>query len=313
MKNLHAIRESHLSRPQSPAVEEMMREQIHDTIKTLLEGSYLYQNKTIDISAILKKADSQFPTARLQKEFTYRPWIPFSQNRGFTSNEREIMTTGNVGGSPLHSADHEMRLTFTLPTISTECPFCGEPQLHDSIPHVEASAYHLNQEAIKEAPGFKTYLFNYQCLKCKSAPITYMVRRELLKVQLCGRSSPYFPAVPKEIPRALRNIYKDAVSAIACADISGAFYHLRTLMEIHMKSVCQIPIDEQIDGAALCQRYNKTLDAVVSQRASLTAAFDQSAANLHTRKGTREQFESALKLIEGHFRLAEQLKALPLP
>ena len=82
-------------------------------------------------------------------------------------------------------------------------------------------------------------------------------------------------------------------------------------MEHRMKTACNIPITQQIDGAALCEHYNRTIDSVVAGRASLTATFDQCAAHLHNRDGTKEQFEAALKVIEGHFKLIARLANLP--
>jgi hypothetical protein len=138
-----------------------------------------------------------------------------------------------------------------------------------------------------------------------------MIRRELLKIQLCGRSKPYFPKIPVEIPKGFRDVYQDALGAVACGDLSAGFYHLRTLMEHYMKSACNIPLSQQIDGSALCDHYNKTIDPVVAGRASLTATFDQCAAHLHNRDGNKVQFEAILKLIEGHFKLISHLASLP--
>jgi hypothetical protein len=209
-------------------------------------------------------------------------------------------------GGPLR----EMHLMFVIPTVKTWCALCKDQELFDSIPHLALSPYHINPEAIKERLGYQTLLFNLQCQKCKSPPITFMVRRELLKLQLCGRSAPYFRLVPLEIPKSLRPIYRDAVRAGSCGDIAAGFYHLRTLIEHHMKAVCCIALNEQIDGSELCQRYNKTIDPVVAERASLTKVLSDCSHNLHGRTGGQTDFNVVLQLVEDHFQLIENLSRL---
>ena len=308
--NLHQdIQGSYIGRNQSPRAEVAMSQLIHDAIKDLLEGCFLYQNKSIDLSSIKQMADKQFSAAELENEFTNRPWIPYSQNRGYTSAEKSIMSGGR-GCDPLGTPPRMMHLLFVLPTISTWCDVCKINELHDSIPHIEFSPYHLNPEAIQEPNGFHTFLFNYQCHRCKSSPVTFMVRRELLKVQLCGRSKPYFPNVPREIPKNLRQIYADSVAAAACGDWPASFYHLRTMMEHHMKFSCAIPIAEQIDGMNLCEKYNKLVDPIVTQRAALTDIFASCCVNLHNRTGGQADFQAALNRVHGHFKLIENLKSL---
>lgn len=309
MKSSADIVGSYLGRPQSPGVELIMQELIHDALKELLEGSYLYRSKRLDLAPIIAKADAKYPAKTLEDEFTNRPWTPYSLNRGFTANERMVHSYAG-GCDPIGTPAREMNLTFIIPTIETWCSQCNETALHDSIPHIDISPYHLNPEAIRESSGFRTFLFNFQCHKCKSPPLTFMVRRELLKLQLCGRSKPYFPLVPSEIPKAVRDIYTDCVQAAACGDVAGGFYHLRTLMEHHMKAACGIPLDRQILGDDLCAEYNKVVDPVVVQRVALTEVFQKCSANLHARTGTHEEFELVLKRLETHFKLAETLRTL---
>lgn len=76
-----------------------------------------------------------------------------------------------------------------------------------------------------------------------------------------------------------------------------------------MKTVCAVPAT-QIDGADLCQRYNKRVDPTVAERASLTSVFSECSAKLHNRSGSREEFEAVLAHIERHFKLIETLNAL---
>ena len=77
-----------------------------------------------------------------------------------------------------------------------------------------------------------------------------------------------------------------------------------------MKTVCGVPTTQQTDGADLCQRYNKEVEPIVAERASLTGIFNDCCANLHNRTGSSGEFEAVLSHIERHFKLTENLNAL---
>jgi hypothetical protein len=77
-----------------------------------------------------------------------------------------------------------------------------------------------------------------------------------------------------------------------------------------MKAVCGIATEQQLDGTDLCQRYNKALEPLVAERASLSKFFSDCCANLHNRTGSQDEFKKGLRLIEVHFRLIENLNAL---
>ncbi len=308
MRNEFDIQQTYFSRQQSPEIENIMGAAIHDVLKALLSEGYLYQNRSIDLAPVMAKADHDYSATALEDEFTHRPWTPYSQNRGFTSVERNFTSLRPTDALGIPA--REMHLMFVIPTIVTWCSKCRNTELHDSIPHLALNPYHINPEAIKELLGYQTLLFNFQCQKCKSPPITFMVRRELLKLQLCGRSKPYFPVIPREIPKAFRQIYSASVEAAACGDLPAGFYHMRTLLEHQMKTACGIAIEQQLDGGDLCQRYNKTLEPIVAERASLSKLFSDCCANLHNRTGSKDEFKKGLQLIEGHFKLIENLNAL---
>ena len=309
MKSAKNIVGSYIGRPQSPAVELLMQELIYDVLKGLMEESYLYRSQRIDLAAILAKADKDWPSDSLRSEFEKRPWVPWSRNRGFTHGEQQLFQ--HVGGcAPLGTAPENMSLTFIIPTVKTWCFKCQRTTIHDSIPHLEFSPYHLNPEAIAEPLGIQNFLFNMMCQECKSPPTTFMVRRESLKVQLCGRSHPFLPQPPNEIPKAVRSVFRDAVGAAACGDVFGAFYHLRTLLEHHMKTELGATIAEKLDGDDLCARYNQKIDPVVRDRCSLKLAFDTCSANLHNRTGTLADYAKVVETVCNHFKLVETLQKL---
>jgi hypothetical protein len=309
MKSSENIVGSYIGRPQSPKVELLMQELIYDALKALMEESYLYRSRRIDLAEIVAQADKDWTADALRNEFEHRPWIPWSQNRGFTHGERQLFEH-SAGGDPLGSPPEHTSLTFVIPTVKTWCFKCEKITVHDSIPHIHFSAYHLNPEAIAEPLGSQNFLFNMMCQECKSPPTTFMVRRAFLKVQLCGRSHPFLPEPQTEIPKVVRDIFRDAVGAAACGDVYGAFYHLRTLMEHHMKAELGIAIADKTDGDDLCARYNQKIDPVLRDRCSLKTAFDTCSANLHNRAGSLMDYERVVGMLCSHFQLKQTLHKL---
>lgn len=291
---------------QYPAAETPIRQKIEETLKHLFENAYLYQNKKIVPSELFP---SDKLTASLIDELEHRPWEPVSRNKGYTADELRIMTHSR-GGFALDAEPRTVPIKFEIPSADLYCNVCKKIEIHNSVPHIEWSPYHLNESAIKEQIGFKTHLFNLQCAKCQSAPITIMIRRELLKVQIVGRSQALFPEIPKFIPKGIEEIYQDAVQAAVCGDWNGACYHLRTLLEHYMKEQCNITLETRMEGSELCERYNKVIDPVLSQKASITTVYTDTSINLHTRSGDKARFEKLRATVEKHFKLAHALKEI---
>ena len=296
-----------IGRPQSPKVELLMQELIHDAIQALMEETHFYRHHRIDISQILAQADSNWTSAALSREFQHRPWIPWSRNRGFTHNERQLLQQDG-GVDALGMLPEKMGLTFIIPNAKTWCFKCERIAVHDSIPHIHFSPYILNSEAIGEPLGTQNFLFNMRCQECKSPPTTFMVRRVLLSVQLCGRSHLFLPQRPHKLPTAGREVLKDATGAAAPGDVFGAFYHLRTLMEHQMKAELGIAISEEVAAHDLCARYDRAIDPILSRSSSLKSAFEACCVNMQGRTGSIMDYEKVLDAVCGHFGLKLKLQ-----
>lgn len=284
-------------------VEREVGTSIQNSLKALLESSYLYRNKEIDLQGIVDEAvasaENRASGERLRTgllEMINGIWDP-----------KETHVYG--ASSPVRDMPRSHRarqISFDLPTVETWCDTCGK-EVHGPVSHQVI----FDQSTADEFDlGKQIYAFAYQCHKCKAAPLVFLVCRNKLKLQLTGRSSPFFGRVPSEIPQLLRCIYRDAIASVACGDISAGIYHLRTLIEHKMKSSCGLEIEARIDGAELCEKYNSSIDPVVSKRASLTSVFNSMSAKLHGRDGTDADFEQALQLITDHFRLIATFERL---
>lgn len=284
--------------------------QIEKAIGTLLSVKQIYQNTEVDLSTLLKLADANNPAEKIESEFKIRPWLPVSKNTGYTANERLIMKSANAATQPIGTPVKELEVSFTIPTIETWCSTCKKVVHHDSIPYISRSPYHLNPDAVKEPAGSQTFVFDFQCVACKGAPLKFIVARNLNKIQLCGRSKPLMTAAPSFIPKNIRPIYLDALASANCGDTYAGFYHLRTLIEHHLKSKCGIDMQDSRDAESLCNEYYSKLDEVVARKAAITNEFKLCSKNLHGRTGTYDDFIKVLGAIDSHFKLIESLESL---
>ena len=299
-----------IPRKQSPQAEEVMAQLIESSIAQLLSTKHIYQNIEIDLSRIKKLGDEKHTPEKLEYEFRLRPWLPASKNTGYTQRERLITSTAMSGTQPTETALNDLNVLFTIPTIETSCAKCGKFVHHDSIPYLASSPYHLNPEAVKEPRGCQTFVFDFQCVACKGAPLKFIVTRTFNKIQLCGRSKVLEIPPPEFIPKKLRLIYSEAVASANCGDIYAGFYHLRTLLEHHMKTSCSIEMSEYIEGDLLCSKYYETLNEAVARKAAVTNELKTCSKNLHARVGSFEEFTTVLKKVESHFKFIDSIKDL---
>lgn len=283
---------------------------IESAIATLLSSKHLYQNVEIDLSSITKLADKDYPSEKLEREFKARPWRPSSKNTGYTEVQKLAMQHANACTQPIQTPLNELNVDFTIPTIETWCSNCKKVVHHDSTPYRPQNAFPSIADSENNPAGSQIFVFDFQCVACKEPPIKFVVSRKKNKVQLCGRSEPLVKPAPAFIPKSVRNIYLDALAAANCGDVYAGFYHLRTLLEHHMKAKCKRDMLDQVEAEDLCQEYYSKLDEVVARRAAITSEFKLCSKNLHGRTGTYDEFAKTLEKIESHFKLLEGLESL---
>jgi hypothetical protein len=152
--------------------------------------------------------------------------------------------------------------------------------------------------------GAKTQLvFNltYNCFRFKNNPVSFMLKRDGLRLTQFGRSERLSVEVAPVIPKSLRDVIRNAKRAAAENDLPAGFYHLRTFVLHYMKSCPGISIIERISGEDLGTKYNKSLDARMSSGLpSMPSLYERTSKCMHERSGTDEEFNTLMESIEGH-------------
>jgi hypothetical protein len=297
---------TYIGRSESPETELLVQEAIGEALGIVLSERGLYQKAELSLDRIAKHLESiKSPNfLAIKAEFSRRPWVPVSPGVARENQARAEFFCG-VTDSPLSASSEDLKLTVPLPTVKLYCPNCKDDHTFSSITAMWwdgfAGCYPKFGERTEQV-----FNLTYDCVHCKSNPIAFLIKREGLRLSLCGRSERLQVKVPRAIPKLLQPIVRDAIGAANENDLSAGFYHLRTFCEHYMKLGLQIPFAERITGEALGDQYNASLDArMTSGMPSMLSLYEKASKFMHERIGTMEDFSALLDAIEGHLSAKE--------
>ncbi len=275
---------------------------LRDIFSLLLSVRGLYQNLHLPTELFNEGATAEFSAEVLAGEYISNPIIPVSKGDG--DNLRLAAHRDSRSGG-LGSHGHLSPRGFFLPNITTECEQCGRyaPFLSQSNSFASYHGHFVPPRLKPEHPLRQLYNIFYRCSDCGEHAIGFLVLRDGFKFQLVGRSSPYRPALEPEWPKDIAPIAKDAGLAVSEGDIAAGYYHLRTALEHYLKGVVSIPLVEKIEGTALCDAYNATLDVrLKSGFASVAEIYSALSLGMHTRDVSPEAFYQIRKKLLDHFK-----------
>lgn len=293
---------SYSGRTESPEVELIMQEEISTALEQVLGNLGLYQKKRVALDRVdqnLRKIYEKHDVNAYQSEFSARPWVPVTPNLTEDKYMRARFFCG-IGDNPLGTPQHEMPLPFPLPSITTHCSKCDESRIFLSVGSIWCDGFLEYYPRLGEQTE-QVFTFYYKCVKCEDSIISFLVKRVGLTINLCGRTERLAVDVPSCVPKKLRKIVADAISAANENDLFAAFYHLRTFCEHYIKTSLNLELNERVAGDELCRRYNSALDnRMTSGIPSLVTIYETLSRYMHMRTGTADDFDAMLDQVEGH-------------
>lgn len=169
------------------------------------------------------------------------------------------------------------------PLVNLECDKCKATTAHTS--HAEWSY----------GKGTETHCLRCTCGICGNNEFVLLVREDSTKLQIVGRTKIWKPRIPKDWPKGIREIIRDAMLASQQQDVPAGFYHLRTALEHYMKQALSMPINTKIDGQKLCDQYKEQLHHYVASDApSVSPIYNALSAGLHERSDDVAELEKLM-------------------
>lgn len=249
---------------------------ITDRLKELLETKHLYQSTAVSFNVLAQKV---FPTEAILKA-TKDDWI--------------IRDTASAPS--VHKSAYV--IIVIVPDVKLFCQQCDRREAFNSVSG-QATVSEVNiQSRSALAEAIQVFVLRYQCQACKSFPEVFIVRRQGLKLTLCGRAPMEVAKAPRKIPKIIQKYYSGALVAHQSGQTLAGLFLLRTLIEQWTRSRIATPAraDELLDN------YMKTLpDDFKGRFPSMRVLYDDISADLHTATGSPDLFDRAVAEITGHF------------
>jgi hypothetical protein len=302
-------------RPESPALETTARLAVEGAMRELVTNKLLYQKVEVDLGglpAALKKAGVEITAeklAELQREVSLRPWKLETRHFGDDPRTAEILRFASVGCQPLETEQGNRNLHFYVPSVPLWCRVCKRETTFIGI--VGSSEQGLGHQYPRRSDRGteQVYTITYRCEVCRSVLHAVLVRREGMRLHLCGFAPRREQRAARSVPKALEPILMDADNAVAEGDLFAGYYHLRTMLEHHIKGSLGINPDVQMRGEDLVAQYNAMLpNGLKEMLPSLKTAYEKLSQALHSRAGSYEDYTAHQTSICDHLEGVSLLK-----
>jgi len=265
---------------------------IAEALKDLFQNKHLYQNVKIELDE-LKQLASPPGTDSLAR------FIEMAQPHVIPKISGPWFPIQTIQLNPALSANDP--ISFSTPDVKLFCKNCDRIEAFNSI-----STEDFLYPGAKDYAGFKTkrgtvqvFAFSFLCQACKIAPEVFIVRREDLRLILCGRAPIEHIPVPDVIPKYIRKFYFGAILAYQSGQTLAGIFLLRTLIEQWAQSKSTqkgLQADQAIDA------YMGTLpDDFKARFPSLRVLYGDLSTDIHTATGSSDLFEKVSKQIDEHF------------
>ncbi|HYN08298.1 MAG TPA: hypothetical protein VES67_13020 [Vicinamibacterales bacterium] len=255
------------------------RGEIERTLKTLLQEKHLYQSLTVADASLQLNLQQVLPLER----------YALMVHAGDASTR--IWKVEYPGSS--YSPGWTAPLSFRPPDVKLFCQSCDRIEAFNLV-----SAEDFLDRATNLANS-QAFIFGYQCQSCKDAPETFLIRRDSLKLTICGRAPMEVALVPRFIPKSVKRFYGGALVAHQSGQTLAGIFLLRMLLEQWARSQVPKP-PSQAD--ILVGKYMASLPADFRARfSSMRTLYGRLSEDIHAATGSEDTFKTALMQIDEHF------------
>jgi hypothetical protein len=267
---------------------------LSDGLRKLLEEMHQYQSRSFDVGDLCRKAakgKSELSKNKHEKQelakYLQSPWI--------------IEPPKLPAGPPLGSLTAgDSSPVIKIPTLKLFCRRCKRIEAHNLIcaddPFNRSRFWGLEPQVGDTQQAF---LLGYLCQSCKVVPNFFLIRRENLKLVLCGRSPMEYIDMPSYIPKMQRLFYRDAIIAFQSGQVLPALFMLRSFIE---QFVAKQVASAGLKADKILDKYTLSLPKTVRENfPSLRDIYGQLSEAIHAANTDESLFKSALQKVNHHF------------
>jgi len=294
---------------QSLSFTEIATAAIEGAFLTLLESKHLYQSVEISTSGFAHYVDRE-----AQKDLSFgasssrtKDQILDDCRNKAVERLRQTHFQMIVRGNTVQTGS----FSVSVPTIKAVCQNTGCGGLW---PHNASTDPSWLPTSASIASGLQQiFALQYQCQACKKEPITFLVKKDGLKLTLTGRSPIEAVNIPKFVPKLIRKFYKGALVAFDSGAILPGIFMLRTMIEQHMRSAVNAG-QQKMTGDELADAYAATLHPDFNRiYQSLKPIYSTLSEAIHAAIDDKpELFDQERAKILSHFEAKESFNRLSL-
>ncbi len=271
---------------------------IEETLKELLETKHLYQNANVAFPQekdIKEKMGDSLPRKSSDKIIKHFDFVYSAFPEMAWSLETYIRKLS-------HRTEDEISSDLVLipPDVKLYCKTCKNTEAYNLEETQDLLKGLSNERYFSEAKNKQIFSLTYQCQSCKGLPEIFMIRREGLKLMLCGRTPMEIVPTPAYLPKPQVKYFSGAVIAFNSGQVLAGKFLLRTFIEQYVRSESEDPTSEKVD--TLLSAYNENLPLDFKKRfPSLKTVYAQLSTDLHGAVESEAEFLQAKSDIELHF------------
>jgi hypothetical protein len=270
-------------------------------MKDLLCTKHLYQSVEVNLLPLVdvsKRIREEISAGGPSLSSTRPPKIP--------ATAADILVSGvagvNVPWAFMGRIEGSVRelVPFVLPSINTFCNTCESRPPFNPVDEMGACVLDPNDEQNQ------WYELAYQCQQCKGTPVRFLIRRQGLKLRLCGRDPIEAVPAPKVLPKAPSKFFSAAQIAYHAGQTLAAIFLLRTFIEQFWRSLPEVQAvlkaQPRATGDEQGMTYQNTLPVDFRSRfPSLSEIYGKLSAAMHEANEDATLFEECCQKVEEHF------------
>lgn len=266
-------------------------------LKDLVENKHLYQSVSLecdDLTDLGNELDSQI-RGLVRMEFSQSvkgPWAPSAP-----ANTPRLI----AGAQDSHNTSPS-GIWFRPSDVKLFCSTCKRLEAFNLVSCRDFLTNELGLAGSFRIRGnsVQAFVISFLCQSCKSVPEVFMVRRQGLKLTLCGRAPMAHLDVPAVVPKSVRSFYSGAVLAHQSGQTLAGNFMLRTVIEQWARIATgqvRVALADQVLDA-----YMITLpDDFKGRFPSMRNLYGELSVDIHGAVGSPELFEKARNEITEHF------------